>query len=97
MTRIKKAFLIIFILVFIIFVASFMIGIVGQGFGDKIGIVEIEGVIADGKDAMEDIVRFKEDDAIRGVIVRINSPGGSVGPSQEIYHELKKLAAKKKV
>lgn len=97
MTRIKKAFLIIFILVFIIFVASFMIGIVGQGFGDKIGIVEIEGVIADGKDAMEDIVRFKEDDGIRGVIVRINSPGGSVGPSQEIYHELKKLAAKKKV
>jgi len=74
-----------------------MIGIVGQGFGDKIGIVEIEGVIADGKDAMEDIVRFKEDDGIRGVIVRINSPGGSVGPSQEIYHELKKLAAKKKV
>jgi protease-4 len=97
MTRIKKAFLIIFILVFIIFVASFMIGIVGQGFGDKIGIVEIEGVIADGKDAMEDIVRFKEDDGIRGVIVRINSPGGSVGPSQEIYQELKKLVAKKKV
>jgi protease-4 len=97
MTRIKKAFLIIFILVFIIFVASFMIGIVGQGFGDKIGIVEIEGVIADGKDAMDDIVRFKEDDGIRGVIIRINSPGGSVGPSQEIYHELKKLSAKKKV
>jgi len=97
MTRIKKAFLIIFILVFIIFVASFMIGIVGQGLGDKIGVVEIEGVIADGKDAMEDIVRFKEDDGIRGVIVRINSPGGSVGPSQEIYQELKKLAAKKKV
>jgi protease-4 len=97
MTRIKKAFLIIFILVFIIFVASFMIGIVGQGFGDKIGVVEIEGVIADGKDAMEDIVRFKEDDGIRGVIIRINSPGGSVGPSQEIYQELKKLATKKKV
>jgi protease-4 len=97
MTRIKKAFLIIFILVFIIFVASFLIGIVGHGFGDQIGVVEIEGVIADGKDAMEDIVRFKEDDGIRGVIVRINSPGGSVGPSQEIYQELKKLAAKKKV
>jgi protease-4 len=97
MTRIKKSFLIIFILVFIIFVASFLIGIVGHGFGDQIGVVEIEGVIADGKDAMEDIVRFKEDDGIRGVIVRINSPGGSVGPSQEIYQELKKLAAKKKV
>jgi len=97
MTRIKKAFLVIFILVFIIFIASFLTGIIGHGFGDKIGVVEIEGVIADGKDAMEDIVKFKEDDGIRGVIVRINSPGGSVGPSQEIYQELKKLAAKKKV
>jgi len=97
MTRIKKAFLVIFILVLIIFVAAFITGIVGEGFGDKIGVVEIEGVIADGKDAMEDIVRFKEDDGIKGVIVRINSPGGSVGPSQEIYQELKKLAAKKKV
>jgi protease IV len=97
MTRIKKAFLVIFILVLIIFVAAFITGIVGEGFGDKIGVVEIEGVIADGKDAMEDIVRFKEDNGIKGVIVRINSPGGSVGPSQEIYQELKKLAAKKKV
>lgn len=97
MTRIKKAFLVIFICVLVIFVASFVTGIIGEGFGEKIGVVEIEGVIADGKDAMEDIVRFKEDDGIRGVIVRINSPGGSVGPSQEIYSELKKLAAKKKV
>ncbi len=97
MTRIKKAFFIIFILIAVIFVASFMIGVVGEGFGEKIGVVEIEGVISDGKDAMEDIVRFKEDDGIKGVIVRINSPGGSVGPSQEIYQELKKLAAKKKV
>jgi len=97
MTRIKKAFLVILLLVVIIFVASFLTGIVGKGFGDKIGVVEIEGVIADGKDAMEDIVKFKEDDSIRGVIVRINSPGGSVGPSQEIYQELKKLGGKKKV
>lgn len=97
MKRIRKAFLIMLILVAVIFVASFLTGIFGEGFGDKIGVVEIEGVISEGKDAMEDIVRFKEDDDIKGVIVRINSPGGSVGPSQEIYQELKKLAAKKKV
>lgn len=97
MTRTKKAFLVIFLLVAVIFVVSFLTGIVGVGLGEKIGVVEIEGVIADGKDAMEDIVRFKEDDRIRGVIVRINSPGGSVGPSQEVYQELRKLASKKKV
>lgn len=97
MSRIKKAFLVIIILVALTFVASMLTGIFGKGFGDRIGVVEIEGVIADGKDAMEDIVKFKEDDSMRGVIVRINSPGGSVGPSQEIFQELRKLAAKKKV
>jgi protease-4 len=97
MTRTRKFFLVIMLLVVFAFVASLLVGILGKGFGDKIGVVEIEGVIADGKDAMEDIVRFKEDDGIKGVIVRINSPGGSVGPSQEIFQELKKLAVKKKV
>lgn len=97
MTRTKKAFLVILILVALTFVASMLTGIFGKGFGDRIGVVEIEGVIADGKDVMEDIVKFKEDEGMRGVIVRIDSPGGSVGPSQEIFQELKKLAAKKKV
>lgn len=97
MTRTKKAFLVIMIIVILTFFASMLTGIFGTGFGERIGVVEIEGVIADGKDVMEDIVKFKEDEGMRGVIVRINSPGGSVGPSQEIFQELKKLAAKKKV
>lgn len=97
MTRTKKAFLVIVILVILAFFAAMLTGIFGTGFGERIGVVEIEGVIADGKDVMEDIVKFKEDEGMRGVIVRINSPGGSVGPSQEIFQELRKLAAKKKV
>ncbi|MCX8023030.1 MAG: signal peptide peptidase SppA, partial [Syntrophorhabdaceae bacterium] len=66
-------------------------------FREKIGVVEISGVITESKDIVEDIVRFKEDESIRGVILRINSPGGSVGPSQEIFSEVKKLREKKKV
>ena len=49
------------------------------------------------KEAMEDVVKFKEDDSIKGVILRINSPGGAVGPTQEIYSEIKKLKQSKKV
>lgn len=97
MTRTKKAFLAIVILILLTFGVSMLSGILGRGIGGRIGIVEIEGMITDGRDAMEDIVKFKEDDSIRGVIVRINSPGGSVGPSQEIFQELKKLGVKKKV
>ncbi len=40
---------------------------------------------------------FKEDPQIKGVILRINSPGGGVGPTQEIYREVVKLKDKKKV
>jgi protease-4 len=97
MTRIRKALLIICVIVILVFVGSFAIGIMGRSFGDRIGVVEIEGVIAQSGDAMEDIVKFKEDPTIKGVVVRINSPGGSVGPTQEIYTELKKLRDKKTV
>ena len=46
---------------------------------------------------MADIIRFKEDSSMRAVILRINSPGGGVGPTQEIFREVVKLKEKKKV
>ena len=94
----KKVFLIITIVVaVVIFLFSISGMFTSSPGGGKIGIVEIEGSIADLKDVMADVVRFKEDDSIRGVIVRINSPGGAVGPTQEAASEIKKLRAKKKV
>lgn len=94
----RKVLLIVTIVIAVlIFAGSFLSGMFGGPGGGKIGIVEIEGAIADSKEAMADVVRFKEDDGIRGVIVRINSPGGAVGPTQEVASELKKLKAVKKV
>ena len=95
--KVRIILLVVLILIAIAFFAFVAVGISDGIFKEKIGVVEISGIISESKDAMEDIVKFKEDDDIRGVIVRINSPGGSVGPSQEIYSELKKLSAKKKV
>ncbi len=86
--------IVIAVLIFISSISGMFTGVAGGG---KIGIVEIEGTIADLKDVMADVVKFKEDDSIRGVIVRINSPGGAVGPTQEVTSELKKLKAVKKV
>jgi protease-4 len=96
-SRIKIALLVIIIVVIFAFGVSFVVSLASRPFGDRIGIVEIEGVISDSRDVMADIQRFKEDDAIKGVIVRINSPGGSVAPTQEIFRELKKLGEKKKI
>jgi len=94
----KKIFVIIAIVAVFIFIAFYLMGtlLISAG-GGKIGVIEIEGTIMDMKEAMQDVVKFKEDDSIKGVILRINSPGGAVGPTQEIYSEIKKLKQSKKV
>jgi protease-4 len=66
-------------------------------FGGSVGIVPIEGVISDSRDIVEQIDQFADEKEIRAVVVRINSPGGGVAPSQEIYQALLELKKKKKV
>jgi len=72
--------------------------------GPRIGVVEVKGGIgmggAEGADAervMKHLRRFAEDGGMKAVLIRIDSPGGAVSPSQEIYEEVKKLAEKKVV
>jgi protease-4 len=52
---------------------------------------------ADAETVMKQAKRFATDDSIKAVVVRIDSPGGSVGPSQEIHDEVQRLAEKKPV
>jgi len=66
-------------------------------FGEKVGIIEINGVIADSEDVMRHLKQFREDKGIKAIVVRINSPGGAVGPSQEIFREIRKTVVTKKV
>ena len=61
------------------------------------GVVEITGAISDARETVADLKRFREDDAIKAIVVRIDSPGGVVGPSQEIYREIRKTLEKKRV
>jgi protease IV len=70
--------------------------------GPRIGVVEVKGEIGgggrgnvDAEDALKVIKRFMDDGEMKAVVVRIDSPGGAVSPSQEIYDELRKLADKK--
>lgn len=64
---------------------------------DKVGIVSIEGFIGDSNDVVEQLSQFSKDDTIKAVVVRINSPGGGVAPSQEVYEAVVQLKKKKKV
>jgi protease IV len=63
----------------------------------KVGVVLIEGVISDTGEVIGQIDEFSDDDSIRAVVLRIDSPGGGVAPSQEIYQSILELREKKKI
>lgn len=64
---------------------------------DGVGLVEVKGMILDSKDTVRQLRYFIKKDAVKAVVLRVDSPGGIVAPSQEIYSEVKKFAAKKKI
>ncbi len=68
-----------------------------SGGGEKVGVVEVKGLIADSRAVIKQLDRYKDDRRIKAVVLRVNSPGGAVGPSQEIMREVTKLRQKKKV
>jgi len=67
-----------------------------HAFGDKIGVVDLEGVILDPKDTVDQLRKFADDDSIKAIIIHVNSPGGGVAASEEIYREVKRVRDEKK-
>src|SRR5712692_2789765 len=65
--------------------------------GDRVGVVEVTGPITDSKKVLKELDDFREQDNVKSVVVRIDSPGGSVGASQEIYDAIKQTRKTKKV
>lgn len=63
----------------------------------KIAIIEIDGTIMDGKEVRKQIDKVRKDSAVKAVVVRIDSPGGTVTGSDYIYHHLRKLADERKI
>jgi protease IV len=90
-------------IVFIFFMASiFIIAFATDGerfpaLGEGIGLIEVKGLILDSEETVKQLNDLKKNDRVKAVVLRIDSPGGVVGPSQEIYAEVKKLGARKKV
>ena len=65
--------------------------------GEKVAVITISGLISDSEPTIDQLKKFGKDDSVKAVVLRIESPGGGVGPSQEIYEEVKKVRAKKPV
>lgn len=96
----KRIVQFLFALILILFVGSIFIGvgvIAGLMGGveeriskDSVMVIDLDGIIIDGRDFLELLRKYRDDKHIKGILVRISSPGGVVGPSQEIHDEIKR-------
>jgi protease-4 len=69
----------------------------GLRLGPKVGVVRLEGPIFSSEKIVRQLNQFAERDDVKAVVLRINSPGGAVAPSQEIYERVKRLNSVKPV
>jgi len=68
----------------------------GSSFGDKIAVVDLEGVILSPKSTVDQLKKYADDDSVKAIILHVNSPGGGVAASEEIYREVKRIRDEKK-
>jgi len=66
------------------------------GFGDRIGVVDLDGVILSPQPVVGQLKKFADDSSIKAIILHVNSPGGGVAASEEIYREVKRIREDKK-
>jgi protease-4 len=67
-----------------------------SSFGDRIGVVDLDGVILSPHPVVDELKKFGDDSSIKAIILHVNSPGGGVAASEEIYSEVKRLREEKK-
>ncbi len=86
------------ILVLILFVGIVMVGslLARLPVGDRIAVIKVEGVIVDPEPVIRKIEKAREDSSVKALVLRVDSPGGSVGASQEIYRALERFKESKK-
>jgi protease-4 len=66
-----------------------------QYFGqEKIAVIRVEGVIEESRSVLEQLEKYSKNPTVKAIVLRVNSPGGGVAPSQEIYQAVAKIRDK---
>lgn len=88
----KKACLVITIALLSVLVLSALYALLSDRLpaGQKIALVRVEGTIMDSFETIEALKEYFEDPSVKAVVLRVDSPGGAVAPSQEIFEEVQK-------
>lgn len=98
----KRGHKIFIVITLVLLAVAFIVGLTdryGPGMfdGDTIALLRVEGPIIDVRWHLDQVRDFMEDDRIKGVVLRIDTPGGAVAPTQELYTELLRLGEIKPV
>jgi protease IV len=89
------------VVLFFVGLSALVLALVGKGnlFGarPRVGVVEIKGILTESHTTIKQLEHYRDDHSIKAIVLRINSPGGAVGPAQEILREVEKVRRKKKI
>lgn len=97
MKKLCIIFLGLFLLIIAVSALVALFGGDGISLREKVALVHLRGPIIDAKSSVEEIKEYAEDSAVKALVLRVDSPGGGVAASQEIYNEVKRAAAVKDV
>src|SRR2546426_7462058 len=65
------------------------------GFSDRLQVVDIEGELFQSRPILEQLKRYEDSNSVKAILLNIDSPGGGVAVSQELYAEIRRLREKK--
>jgi protease-4 len=65
------------------------------GFSNRVQVVDVEGELLDSREILQQLKRYEDSNSVRAILLNIDSPGGGVAVSQEVYSEIKRLREKK--
>src|SRR5690242_21399368 len=93
----------LFVLILVVFTGVFFYAYITGGdarvlslfSGDGVGVLQIDGAIDDSRDVVAEMKRLKEMPWVKAIVVRIDSPGGAVAPTQEIFEEIQRFKKQK--
>lgn len=80
----------VFVSLLILFSIAFSFGRWERLGGSKVALITVDGVILDSKEVIEQLEKYRTNPSVKAIVLRINSPGGGVAPSQEIHEEILK-------
>lgn len=96
----KKILIFLLISIALIALLSLVLTLLRNGpvsIGEKVAVLRVEGMIVNSRGVIKELKKYSRDSSVKAVVIRVDSPGGGVAASQEIFDEIIKVKEKKKV